>query len=147
MPLLLEDDALPEDLEIPEPELQRATAAAITLPEEPLFSALLRQAVKNHWPDDSVMTDFVSSMAGPLSVLFGAHGAKGGDFVDRRLGRGLTVKEGYIHDQSLRAHLINGLFPVLHIADRLKAWGAPQLKYLDDRARRLFISVTFSMTG
>ncbi len=40
----------------------------------------------------------------------------------------------------MRAHLINGLFPVLHIADRLKAWGAPQLKYLDERARRLFMA-------
>ena len=50
------------------------------------------------------------------------------------------MKGDYTHDQSLRAHLINGLFPVLHIAGRLKAWGAPQLKYLDDRARRLFMA-------
>ena len=78
MALLLEDDALPEDLEIPEPEPQRPTTAPVTLPEEPLFSALLRQAVTKLWPDDPVMTDFVTCMAGPLSVQFGAHGAKGG---------------------------------------------------------------------
>jgi CRISPR-associated protein Csc3 len=52
----------------------------------------------------------------------------------------LTVKEDYVHDQSLRGHLINGLFPVLRIADRLRAWGAPHLKYLDDRARQLFMA-------
>ena len=131
---------LPEDLEIPEPELQRPTTTPMTLAEEPLFSALLHQAVTKLWPDDPVMTDFVTCMAGPLSVLFGAHGAKGGDFVVNRREAGLAVKGDYTHDQSLRAHLINGLFPVLHIAARLKAWGAPQLKYLDDRARRLFIS-------
>ena len=70
MPLLPEDDALPEDLEIPEPEPPRATTAAMTLPEEPLFSALLRQAVKKHWPDDPVMTDFVIQCGGtPLSAI------------------------------------------------------------------------------
>ncbi len=139
MPFLPEDDALPEDLEVPEPEPLRPTTAAITLPEEPLFSALLRQAVKHHWPDDPVMTDFVSRVVGPLSVRFGTHAAKGGDFVVNRREAGLSVGD-YIHDQSMRAHLINGLFPVMHIAARLKVWGAPRLKYLDDRSRRLFIS-------
>ncbi|MGH8071944.1 MAG: type I-D CRISPR-associated protein Cas10d/Csc3, partial [Candidatus Entotheonellia bacterium] len=140
MALVLEEESLPEDLEIPEPEPQRPTTAAVTLPEEPLFSALLRQAVMKLWHGDPVMTDFVTYVAGPLSVLFGAYGAKGGDFVVHRHEAGLSVTGDYTHDQSLRAHLINGLFPVLHIADRLQAWGAPQLKYLDDRARRLFMA-------
>jgi CRISPR-associated protein Csc3 len=140
MALLPEEDSLPDDLEVPEPETQRAPTAAVTLAEEPLFSALLRQAVINHWPNDPIMADFVDYMAGPLSVRFGAYGAKGGDFVENRREAGLTVKGDYTHDQSLRAHVINGLFPMLHIADRLKAWGAPQLKYLDDRARRLFMA-------
>ena len=92
------------------------------------------------WPNDPVMADFVTHIAAPLSVLFGAHGAKGGDFVVNRREAGLTVKGDYTDDQSLRPHLVTGLFPVLHIADRLKAWGAPQLKHLDDRARRLFMA-------
>lgn len=137
--LLPDEDSLPEDLEVPEPETQRATTAPVTLAEEPLFSALLYQAVMKLWPNDPVMADFVTHTAAPLSVVFGAHGAKGGDFVQNRREAGLTVKGDYTHDQSLRAHLINGLFPILHIADRLKSWGAPQLKYLDDRARRLFM--------
>jgi CRISPR-associated protein Csc3 len=112
----------------------------VTLPEEPLFSALLRQAVTKLWSGDQVMADFVTHLAGPLSMQFGAHGAKGGDFVEHRREAGLTVKGDYVHDQSMRAHLINGLFPVLRIADRLKAWGAPQLKYLDERVRRLFVA-------
>jgi CRISPR-associated protein Csc3 len=135
-----EDDSLPEDLDLPESEPQEQTTAQIFLADEPLFSALLRQVVKKLWPGDPVMADFASYMAGPLSELLAARGAKGGDFVVRRREAGLSVEGDYTHDQSLRAHLMNGLFPVLRIADRLKAWEAPQMKYLDDRARRLFMA-------
>jgi hypothetical protein len=90
--LLPEEDALPEDLEIPESESQGTATAQMTLADELLFSALLRQAVMNHWPNDQIMADFVTYMAGPLSVRFGTRGAKGGDFVVRRREAGLTVK-------------------------------------------------------
>src|SRR5712692_8375674 len=86
------------------------------------------------------MADFVTHVAGPLSERLGTLGAKGGDFVVERVQEGLDVKEGYSLDQSFRAHLINGLFPVLNIARALNGWGAPRLRYLDNRARRLFIA-------
>jgi len=50
MALMPEGDFLPEDLEIPEPKLQHATTAPVTLAEEPLFSALLRQAMMKLCP-------------------------------------------------------------------------------------------------
>ena len=53
---------------------------------------------------------------------------------------GFSVDGDYKRDQSFRAHLINGLSPVLDIAHPLKTWGAPRLRYLDDRARRLFMA-------
>ena len=86
------------------------------------------------------MADFVTHVAGPLSALLGTHGAKGGDFVVQRMQAGLSVDGDYTHDQSFRAHLLNGLFPVLHIAHLLKSWGAPRLRYLHDQARRLFMA-------
>jgi CRISPR-associated protein Csc3 len=40
----------------------------------------------------------------------------------------------------MRAHLVNGLFPVLHIAHTLQRWGAPQFRYYDDNVRRVFMA-------
>jgi CRISPR-associated protein Csc3 len=135
-----EEEALPEDLDVDEAEDKEVATQTVSLAEEPLFSTLLRHAVAKLWPDDTVMRDFVTHVAGPLSEQLGPVGAKGGDFVVERAQEGLEVKEAYKRDQSFRAHLINGLFPVLHIARMLKTWGAPRMRYLDDKTRRLFIA-------
>ena len=132
-----EEEALPEDLDVDEAEDKEAPAQEVSLAEEPLFSTLLRHAVAKLWPDDAVMLDFVTHVAGPLSEQLGTIGAKGGDFVVERAQEGLEVKEAYKRDQSFRAHLINGLFPVLHIAHALKTWGAPRMRYLDRKSTRL----------
>jgi len=112
----------------------------IYLAPEPLFSALLRDVVAKQWPDDEVMADFVEYVAGPMSDHLGHFGAKGGEFVEKRKAQGLKVEERYIPDQTMRGHLINGLFPVLHLAKRLQAWGAPQFRAYDDTVRRAFIA-------
>jgi CRISPR-associated protein Csc3 len=134
------DEELPEEIELEAPEDEESLGQQISLAEEPLFAALLRQAVAKLWPGDAVMADFVAHVAGPLSALLGTRGAKGGDFAADRAEAGEKTNERYILDQSFRAHLINGLFPVLHVAHALKSWGVPRLRYLDDRARRLFIA-------
>lgn len=139
-PIAEEKETLPEDIEHEEIEEEETSAQQVYLAEEPLFSALLRQAVSKLWPGDSVMSDFVTHVAGPLSEQLGTLGAKGGDFFVDRAQAGQSVNEGHKLDQSFRAHLVNGLFPVLHVADTLKTWRAPRLRYLDDRARRLFIA-------
>jgi CRISPR-associated protein Csc3 len=137
--LTAEEDVLPEDIELEEGEEEGVSSQRISLAEEPLFVALLGKAVTKLWPDDAVMADFVTHVAGPLSEQLAARGAKGGDFAVEHARAGDDI-ESYKLDQSFRAHLVNGLFPVLHIAHALKSWKAPRLRYLDDRARRLFIA-------
>jgi CRISPR-associated protein Csc3 len=138
---LEDEESLPEELDVEvEDEGEAQQTTSITLADEPLGAALLRQAIRKLWPDDTVMTDFVTHVAGPLSALLGTHGAKGGYFVVQRMQAGLSVDGDYTHDQSFRAHLLNGLFPVLHIAHLLKGWDAPRLRYLHDQARRLFMA-------
>ena len=112
--LFSDEESLPEDLESEEEDVE-PQPEQLMLAEEPLFAALLRQAITKLWPGDTVMTDFVTHVAGPLSELLGTRGAKGGDFVVKRVQAGLDVEEGYSLDQSFRAHLINGLGCSSHI--------------------------------
>ena len=123
-----------------EEEPKSSEPEPITLAAEPLFAALLRDAVTKLWPDDSVMADFVAHVAGPLSDRLAGVGAKGGDFILKRLAEGKRVEARYVADQSQRAHLINGLFPALHVARTLQVWGAPQFRYYDEATRRLFVA-------
>ncbi len=109
------------------------------LAPEPMFSALLRQAAAKLWGDDPVMTDFVMQVAPNLSELLGHVAAKGGDFVEQMKAAGKNT-ERYGDDQSMRSHLVNGLFPVLHVSQTLQRWGAPQFRRYDDTVRRIFIA-------
>lgn len=131
-----------EESYLPGFELEDDTSeeGKISLAPEPLFSALLQDVVAKQWPGDEVMADFVEQVAGPMSDHLGHFGAKGGDFVEERKAQGLKVEERYIPDQTMRGHLINGLFPVLHLAQTLQAWGAPQFRAYDDTVRRAFIA-------
>lgn len=122
-----------------EEEGQETASEAVTLSEEPLFAALLRQVVDQVWPGDGTMAEFVGCVAQPLSDELAGVAAKGGDFAAERRSGGQDV-ERYACDQSQRAHLINGLFPVLHVARSLGAWGAPQFRCYDDTTRRLFMA-------
>ena len=113
--------------------------AMLELAPEPLFAAMLRRAVTKIWPGDPVMADWVDHVAQPLSDLLGHRSAKGGDFAMDMAAQGKDAVR-YSFDQSMRAHLVNGLLPVLHVASKLKAWGAPQFRYYDDEVRRLFMA-------
>jgi len=124
----------------PAEEETPAVPRTVVLSPEPLFSALLRDVIAKLWPGDAVMADFVIHVAPALSDKLGHVGAKGGAFVEQRRAAGLCVEEHYSYDQSMRAHLINGLFPVLNVARTLQSWGAPQFRYYDDNVRRLFIA-------
>ncbi|HOU13206.1 MAG TPA: type I-D CRISPR-associated protein Cas10d/Csc3 [Anaerolineae bacterium] len=115
------------------------TTEAVTLAPEPLFVALLREAVAKLWPGDAVMDAFVNHVAGPLTDQLATAAAKGGDFAREMRTAGKDVAR-YSADQSMRAHLINGLFPVLNVARTLQTWNAPRLRYYDDATRRLFIA-------
>lgn len=129
---LLED--APED-ESTSPSEQKAEIADV-----PLFAALLRDVVSKLWEGDEVMAQFVEHVAAPLSDELGCEAAKGGIFAEEHLRQGKARVDDYIKDQSMRAHLINGLFPVLHLARTLKTWGASQFRLYNDEARRVFIA-------
>ncbi len=130
------DDASEDEEEL-EPAAKTRPA---TLAAEPLFSTLLRSVITKVWPNDTVMSDFVAYVVGPLSDRLGHVAAKGGEFVEHRRAEGLTVEERYTCDQSMRAHLVNGLFSTLHVARLLQEWGAPQFRYYDDTVRRILIA-------
>ncbi|MBW7884273.1 MAG: type I-D CRISPR-associated protein Cas10d/Csc3 [Caldilineaceae bacterium] len=120
-------------------EINETPSGLPSLAAEPLFSALLRRAVLRLWGEDPVLLDFVSMVAPQLSDRLGHVSAKGGQFAEQKRSEGADVSR-YRFDQSMRAHLVNGLFPVLHIAHTLRRWGAPQLRYYDDTLRRVFIA-------
>lgn len=106
---------------------------------EPLFTTLLRRSISQLWGNDPVMADFVDHVATPLSILLGHETAKGGDFVIEKMAEGVDISR-YRDDQSMRAHLVNGLFPVLHIARTLYSWKVPTLRRYGDKVRRVFIA-------
>ncbi|MCB9148506.1 MAG: type I-D CRISPR-associated protein Cas10d/Csc3 [Caldilineaceae bacterium] len=135
------DEELLDDFGLDEEDDEGATD---TVPNkdrsaEPIFTTLLRRSINQLWGDDPVMVDFVEHVATPLSILLGHKTAKGGDFVIEKMAEGVDVSR-YSDDQSMRAHLINGLFPVLHIAHTLHNWGVPTMRRYDDVVRRTFIA-------
>lgn len=142
----------PDDEEyVYQPELGRpidkpsAAADEATFAREPLFSALLKRVIQQQdeqsGEPDIVLRDYVELVAPQLSLLLAHKTAKGGNFVIDKRAEGVSEEElkRYGDDQSMRAHLINGLFPVARIAKLLKAWGVLKLRqYFDEAAYRLF---------
>ncbi len=125
-----------ETLEEPTVEEERTAEIA----SEPLLVSLMRQVIEKVWPGNAVMADFVQHVLQPLSEQLGHVAAKGGEFAEAHRQEGRKGVERYSADQSMRAHLLNGLLPVLHVARLLQAWGAPQFRAYDEMTRRLFIS-------
>ena len=118
-----------------------ATADTPTLADEPLFAVLLQRAVQRVDPGDGVLRDYARLVAPALSRSLAHKTAKGGNFVVEREAQGISKQElaRYGDDQSMRAHLINGLFPVARIARTLERWRVPRFRsYFDDTAYRLF---------
>ncbi len=112
------------------------TPAPPQIADIPLFQALFERAVG----DDVTLRDFARDIVGKLSDELGMKSAKGGRFYREKLAAGAKNPERYGRDQSLRAHLINGMLPALRIARRLRAWGASRFQLWTDEVERLFIA-------
>lgn len=113
--------------------------ATVQLAPEPLFSALLKRTIAKTCPNDLVLHDYVHLVVPHLSLELAHHTAKGGDFAAQHRAEGRARAEDYSYDQSLRAHLINGLFPAAQVARALLRWGVPAFEDdWDERAYRLF---------
>ena len=135
-----DDAALTAQLEATEPEDTTPQSVELTL--EPLFSILFKDAVTAERPDDLVLQDYATYVVPNLSRLLGHVTAKGGAFAVKKVKEdGLSAEDvsRYDKDQSMRAHLINGLLPTAQVARTLKRWG--QIRFVDsfdDTTYRLF---------
>ncbi|MDQ2996951.1 MAG: type I-D CRISPR-associated protein Cas10d/Csc3, partial [Chloroflexota bacterium] len=110
----------------------------VEIAAEPLFSLLLKGAVDQN---DVVLRDYAEHVAPRLSQYLGHVAAKGGKFVRDRLNDGKTAKdvERYGDDQTMRAHIVNGLLPTAQIARTLKRWDVWRFqKEFDEGTYRLF---------
>lgn len=127
------DDELAATLSEPD-----VAPAKVEIAAEPLFSFLLKQAIDSA---DVVLRDYAEYVAPRLSQHLGHVAAKGGQFVRDRLNEGKTAKEveRYGDDQTMRAHIINGLLPTARIARTLKSWDFWRFrKEFDEGTYRLF---------
>ncbi|MCX7859426.1 MAG: type I-D CRISPR-associated protein Cas10d/Csc3 [Chloroflexus sp.] len=133
-----------DDLSAEEVEALLAAAAlqpASTESAKPLFATLLSRVIKNLDPDDDVLADFVAHVVPAISRELAHVAAKGGNFAQEKLDEGAHPDdvERYRYDQSMRAHILNGLLPVARIARLLQRWQAPRFRDdFDETAYRLF---------
>lgn len=123
-------------------DFDSAPAADVTsqpreVSKKPLFQTLFAEIVE---PGDTVLADFAQYVVGPLSEHFAMWAAKGGAFFCEKEEAGAKNTNRYSRDQSLRAHLINGMLPSRCVAHLLKQWGAPKLAQWDEVTERLFIA-------
>ena len=135
----LEEDIPFDDTDLAD-ELNRPVEAAekIEVAAEPLFSLLLKRCVDQQ---DHVLLDYAEFVAPKVSAYLGHVAAKGGNFVRKKQSEGKTAEEvsRYSDDQSMRAHLMNGLLPTARIARILKHWGLRRFELeFDEGTYRLF---------
>jgi len=124
-------------------EREARAKAPVRLAALPMFQTLFIQAVATVDKADAdyeVLTDFAQHVVGALSTYFSVITAKGGKFYETKAAENAQKAERYRHDQSMRAHLLNGMLPALTIARHLTAWGAPIMRDWDDVTKRLFIA-------
>jgi CRISPR-associated protein Csc3 len=133
-----DDEALVAQLEAEQPEQD---SASIELTLEPLFSLLFKDAIREKDRGDLVLNDYANHVVPNLSRLLAHVTAKGGAFVQKKRAQGRSAVDvaRYDKDQSLRAHLVNGLLPTAKVARTLKAWGQKRFEdEFDDLTYRLF---------
>lgn len=118
----------------------KASSEELSLADEPLFVWLLRQAVYKTNPDDAILKEYIDLVAPNLSEHLTLKTAKGGDFVTERRVEGMSEDkiDRFRRDQSLRAHLVNGLLPTIRIAKALQTWGLPRFRHWHEKTYRLF---------
>jgi CRISPR-associated protein Csc3 len=108
------------------------------LASEPLFALLFRDAVAS---DDTVLADFGRYVVPQLAALLGHVAAKGGNFAVRKREAGTPADEvvRYGDDQSMRAHIVNGLLPAAQVARTLHRWRCRRFADdFDETSYRLF---------
>jgi CRISPR-associated protein Csc3 len=106
---------------------------------ELLTIKLIREAILRENPNDRALADFAQLVVPNLLRELVGVTAKGGLWVEQRLAEGMKSDRN-LGDQSLTAHLLNGLLPVIMLIRELRALGTDVAIYLDERAYRFFIA-------
>jgi len=133
--LPIDEDELIAALEEETPD---ETALGTSAPEL-LTVKLIREAVRRENPADAALNDFARLVAPRMLRELAGHTAKGGLWIERKRAEG--IKSGRSgEDQSLTAHLLNGLLPVVALIRRLRQLDASVARYLDEKAYRFFIT-------
>lgn len=135
-----QDDDLDTLLALQEENEAKQAAPPDNLALQPMFQTLFEQAAREDAPDDIILADFARHVVGPLSDYFAVSGAKGGAFFRRKELEGARNAERYGRDQSLRAHLVNGMLPARRIAGLLAEWNATPMRRWNETTERLFIA-------
>ena len=100
---------------------------------------LLRKAIITQNPDDPIMADFAEFvLPNLLRVTIGVT-AKGGKWIEKKLAEGIKSRRA-VNDQSLSAHLLNGLFPANLIEQRLEKLNTTVKRVVKEQERRLCIA-------
>jgi CRISPR-associated protein Csc3 len=89
--------------------------------------ALLEQAID---PGDDLLRRFVRQVVPGMMHEYTFVPAKGGRFADERRAEGIDV-EHFDRDQSMLGHLLNGIFPTMHLMRLLVERGVRQLSDLE----------------
>ncbi len=113
-------------------------------PPELLTIRLFKEAIKKENAGDRILERFADYVLPKLMRQLAGYTAKGGQFAEDRRAEGKNVERSK-HDQSLTAHLLNGLFPTYRISQILnKHPETNQVKRLcadNDRAEAIYIAI------
>ncbi|MEM2890678.1 MAG: type I-D CRISPR-associated protein Cas10d/Csc3, partial [Candidatus Hadarchaeum sp.] len=106
---------------------------------------ILQRAIESENPNDSVFKDFSVEVVPRLLAELASCTAKGGTWVEQKrqemLAAGKPMKsERALGDQSITAHLLNGLFPVATLVRKLRQMDTSVARYLDEKSYRLFVA-------
>ena len=100
---------------------------------------LLREAIITQNPDDPIMADFAEYVLPNLLKFTIGVTAKGGKWIEKKLAEGIKSRRA-VNDQSLSAHLLNGLFPANLIEQRLEKLNTTVRRVVKEQERRLSIA-------
>lgn len=111
-------DELPE--EVPDFDATEDSSEEIPAKQELLAIRLFKEAVKKTKGNegDRIIANFADNVLPKLILQLAGATAKGGQFTEDRRAENKNVERSK-HDQSLLAHLLNGLFPTYRILKKL----------------------------
>ena len=117
----------------------QASGGEVVAAPELLTVRLIREAVRRENPDDTALDDFARLVVPSMLRDLAGHTAKGGMWIERKRSEGIKSDRSG-EDQSLTAHLLNGLLPVTALIQRLRTFDTSVARYLDEKAYRFFIA-------